>query len=100
MSDSFHPVPSCIGLTNSVQPYWKFAIMIMPTSAVPSWNQRLLTFIARPPRGADAPAVHGVHRAASRRRTPLAWRALRSQAGQIGRASCRERLELADRDVT
>ena len=42
MSDSFQPVPCCSGLTNSVQAYCRFAIMIIAISDAHSWNQRLL----------------------------------------------------------
>ena len=41
MSDSFQPVPACIGLTNSVQAYCRFAIMIIAITDATSWNQRL-----------------------------------------------------------
>ena len=40
MSESFQPVPFCSGLTNSVQAYCRFAIMIIAMSDAPSWNQR------------------------------------------------------------
>src|SRR5438876_603445 len=83
MSDRFHPVPCWIGLTNSVQPYWKFAIMIMATSAAPSWNQRLWMFIAPPPRCADGRVACGARQAASRTRIWRAWRALRPRAVRL-----------------
>ena len=41
MSDSFQPVPACIGLTNSVQAYCRFAIMTIAITDATSWNQRL-----------------------------------------------------------
>jgi len=31
MSEIFQPVPACIGSTNSVQEYWRLAIMIIAT---------------------------------------------------------------------
>ena len=36
MSDSFQPVPSCSGFTNSVHAYCRFAIMIIAISEAPS----------------------------------------------------------------
>src|SRR6476620_6699890 len=44
MSDSFQCVLACIGFTNSVHAYCRFAIMIIATSDAHSWNQRLLIF--------------------------------------------------------
>src|SRR6185503_1500131 len=42
MSESFHPVPDCSGLTKSVHAYCRFAIMIIAMSDAHSWNHRLL----------------------------------------------------------
>jgi hypothetical protein len=48
MSEGFHPVALFIGLTKSVQAYWRFAIMIIAMSDATSWNHRLLIFNATP----------------------------------------------------
>src|SRR6266404_3324473 len=42
MSESFQPWDCWSGLTNSVQAYWRLAIMIIPSRDAPSWIQRLV----------------------------------------------------------
>src|SRR6185436_4420716 len=44
ISDSFQPVPTRIGSTNSVHAYCRFAIMIIAITDATSWNQRLCIF--------------------------------------------------------
>ena len=64
MSESFQPVPSCSGWTNSVQAYCRFAIMIIAMSDAHSWNQRLLMFTALPPPFASARCAGALRRPA------------------------------------
>src|ERR1044072_8979670 len=47
MSETFQPVLACIGLTNSVHEYCRFAIMIIAINDAMSWNQRLCNRMTR-----------------------------------------------------
>ena len=40
MSDTFHPVACCIGLTKSVHEYCRLAIITIAITATTNWNQR------------------------------------------------------------
>src|SRR6187399_2369301 len=46
MGLSAQPVSLRIGSTNSVQAYWRLAIMIIATRDAHNWNQRLLVMLA------------------------------------------------------
>ena len=47
MSETLQPVLACIGLTNSVHEYCRFAIMIIAINDAMSWNQRLCNRMTR-----------------------------------------------------